>query len=231
MRLTNYAAIQSICSKNEKGLAILIDPDKFDNQSAQAFLKTIPKDATHLFVGGSTVANGATELTIQSLKVITQLPIFLFPGSYLQLSNRADAVLFLNLVSGRNPEYLIGQQVKAVQKLKDSNLEVIPTGYLLIDGGHVSAVSKVTSTTSMPQSNISDIVNTAKAAQLMGALLIYLEAGSGAKYRVSDEIIRLVKQEIEIPLIVGGGIKTEQEKELVYKAGADIVVMGTVFEK
>jgi len=231
MRLTNYAAIQAICSKNEKGLAILIDPDKFNNESAETFLKSIPKNTTHLFVGGSTVVNGATEKTIQSLKVCTQLPIFLFPGSYLQLSNRADAVLFLSLVSGRNPEYLIGQQVKAVQKLKDTTLEVIPTGYLLIDGGHESAVSKVTSTTAMPQSNISEIVNTAKAAQLMGALLIYLEAGSGAKYRVSDEIIQQVNQEIGIPLIVGGGIKTEQEKELVYKAGADIVVMGTVFEK
>lgn len=231
MRLTNYEAIQAICSNNEKGLAILIDPDKFDNQTANAFLKTIPQKTTHLFVGGSTVVNGATEKTIQSLKAFTQLPIFIFPGSYLQLSNRADAVLFLSLVSGRNPEYLIGQQVKAVQKLKDPTLEVIPTGYLLIDGGHESAVSKVTSTTAMPQSNVTEIVDTAKAAQLMGALLIYLEAGSGAKYRISDDIIRQVKQEINIPLLVGGGIKTEQEKERVYKAGADIVVMGTAFEK
>lgn len=222
--------LKSVVEK-EKQLAILIDPDKFINSETQSFLKKIPKETTHLFVGGSTVVNGETEETVKALKSETKLPIFLFPGDYSQITSEADVLLFLSLLSGRNAEYLVGQQVKSISKLKNSSLEVISTGYILIDGGTNSAVSKVTNTEPLSQKNIELIVNTALAGQYMGAKLIYLEAGSGAKFPVNPEIISEVKKEINIPLIVGGGIRTEVQKHTAYNAGADMIVIGTAYEK
>lgn len=221
--------LKSIAEK-ERQLAILIDPDKFNISETKPFLKKIPKETTHLFVGGSTVANGETEATVKALKNDTKLPIFLFPGDYSQITPLADALLFLTLLSGRNAEYLVGQQIKSISKLKNSSLEIISTGYILIDGGNYSAVSKVTNTEPLPQENIENIVHTALAGQFMGAKIIYLEAGSGAKFPVKPEIISEVKKAIKIPLIVGGGIKTEAQKNTAYEAGADMVVMGTAFE-
>ena len=223
------AFLKSVAGK-EKQLAILIDPDKFEISETNSFLKKIPKETTHLFVGGSTVANGETEKTVIALKAETKLPVFLFPGNHSQLTDLADALLFLTLLSGRNAEYLIGQQIKSIPKLKNSRLEIISTGYILIDGGNDSAVSKVTKTEPLSQENIENIVHTALAGQFMGAKLIYLEAGSGAKFPVKPEIISAVKKAIKIPLIVGGGIKTESQRQDAYKAGADMIVMGTVFE-
>ncbi|HLV92648.1 MAG TPA: geranylgeranylglyceryl/heptaprenylglyceryl phosphate synthase, partial [Aequorivita sp.] len=153
-----------------------------------------------------------------------------FPGDYSHITNLADVLLFLSLLSGRNAEYLVGQQVKSISKLKKSSLEIIPTGYILINGGNNSSVSKVTKTSPISQTNIEEIVHTALAGQYMGAKLIYLEAGSGAKFPVSPEIISKVKSELKIPLIVGGGIKTEEQKKLAYDSGADMIVMGTAFE-
>ncbi|MCB0468424.1 MAG: geranylgeranylglyceryl/heptaprenylglyceryl phosphate synthase [Aequorivita sp.] len=221
--------LRSVAEK-EKQLAILIDPDKFDISETKSFLKKIPKETTHLFVGGSTVANGETEATVKALKAETSLPIFLFPGDHSHITPFADALLFLTLLSGRNAEYLIGQQIKSISKLKNSTLEIIATGYILIDGGNDSAVSKVTNTEPLSQQNIEAIVHTALAGQFMGAKLIYLEAGSGAKFPVKPEIISEVKKAINIPLIVGGGIKTDAQKNAAYNAGADMVVMGTVYE-
>jgi len=221
--------LKSVVEK-KKQLAILIDPDKFDISETNSFLKKIPKETTHLFVGGSTVSNGETEETVKALKAETKLPIFLFPGDYSHITSLADALLFLILLSGRNAEYLIGQQIKSISKLKNLNLEIISTGYILIDGGNDSAVSRVTKTEPLPQENIENIVHTALAGQFMGAKLIYLEAGSGAKFPVKPEIISEVKQAIKIPLIVGGGIKSETQKNDAYEAGADMIVMGTAFE-
>ena len=221
--------LRSVAEK-EKQLAILIDPDKFDISETKSFLKKIPKETTHLFVGGSTVANGETEATVKALKAETSLPIFLFPGDHSHITPFADALLFLTLLSGRNAEYLIGQQIKSISKLKNSTLEIIATGYILIDGGNDSAVSKVTNTEPLSQQNIEAIVHTALAGQFMGAKLIYLEAGSGAKFPVKPEIISEVKKAINIPLIVGGGIKTDAQKNAAYNAGADMMVMGTVYE-
>jgi len=226
-----YNAVLKSSRANEKLLAILIDPDKFNVSKTQLFLKNIPTETTHLFVGGSSVENGTTEKTVRSLKQNTQLPVLLFPGDYSQITDLADGLLFLNLLSGRNPEYLVGQQVKAVPKLRNSSLEIIPTGYILIDGGTVSAVSRVTRTEPISQGDTDLIVSTALAGQFMGAKLLYLEAGSGAKFSVKERIISEVKKVIKIPLIVGGGIKTEQQKQAAYQAGADMVAMGTVYEK
>lgn len=225
-----YNAFLKLITAKKKPLAILIDPDKFDSSEVKSFLETIPKETTHLFVGGSTVANDETEKTVKALIAETELPIFLFPGDYSQITPLADALLFLTLLSGRNAEYLIGQQIKSISKLKNSALEIIPTGYILIDGGNDSAVSKVTKTEPLSRENVEAIVDTALAGQFMGAKFIYLEAGSGAKFPVNPEIISEVKRAINVPLIVGGGIKTEIQKHMAYDAGADMIVMGTAFE-
>jgi phosphoglycerol geranylgeranyltransferase len=225
-----YKAILTLVSEDKKGLAILIDPDKFNVSETASFLLTIPANTTHLFVGGSIVSNGDTETTVIALKKETTLPVILFPGDYSQITHKADALLFLSLLSGRNAEYLVGQQVKSIAKLKTSALEIIATGYLLIDGGNDVAVARVSNTSAMPQDDIDVIVNTALAGQYMGAKLIYLEAGSGAKYPVKAEVIKAVREAINVPLIVGGGIKTENQKQAAYNAGANIIVMGTAFE-
>ena len=225
-----YNSFLKSVAEKEKHLAILIDPDKFDNSETKSFIKKIPQETTHLFVGGSTVSNGETEETVKALKAETKLPIFLFPGDYSHITPLADVLLFLTLLSGRNAEYLIGQQIKSISKLKNSTLEIISTGYILIYGGNDSSVSKVTNTEPIAQENIELIVNTALAGQFMGAKLIYLEAGSGAKFPVHPEIISEVKKAINIPLIVGGGIKSKTQKQNAYESGADMIVMGTAFE-
>lgn len=212
-------------------LAILIDPDKFDRTTTKGFLQCIPQQTTHLFVGGSEVAEGATEAVIKEIKAHSDLPVMLFPGHYSQLSELADGLLFLSLYSGDNPEYLIGQQRKAVSFLRNSALEIIPTAYLLIDGGNTSAVARVTATRPLDQNNADAIVEVALAAQYCGAKCIYLEAGSGANYPVAPEIISAVKEAVNLPLIVGGGIRSDEQLKSAYSAGANMVVMGTAFEK
>ena len=155
----------------------------------------------------------------------------LFPGDVTQITNKADALLFLSLISGRNPDYLIGKHVQAVSKLKDNVLEVIPTGYILIESGKVTAVERVTGEKQLSRTNIQIIVDTAKAGQFLGMKLIYLEAGSGAKYPANNQLIFEMKQELNIPLIVGGGIRSKEQLEAVYKSGADLAVIGTAFEE
>lgn len=225
-----FESITEAVSLQKKLLSILIDPDKFDLTSTEAFLNQIPKVTNYLFVGGSEVKNGQTEVVIDQLRQLSNLPIVLFPGDVNQITDRADALLFLSLLSGQNPEYLINQQVKSISKLQHSSLELIPTGYILIDGGVPTSVLKISQTKAIPQDQVSTVVHTALAGQFSGKQLIYLEAGSGAKCPVSAEIISEVKKNITIPLIVGGGIKTEFQMEKAYKAGADMVVMGNAFE-
>ena len=184
-----------------------------------------------IFVGGSTVDLGITDAIVSKLKNLTDIPIILFPGDYLHLTNKADAVLFLSLLSGRNPEYLIEQQIKSVGFLKNSNLEIIPTAYILIDGGVETSVQRVSKTIPISQSNIDKIVSTSIAAAYMGKQLIYLEAGSGATVVVNPNIIKTVSENIDIPIIVGGGIRTKTQLENAYNSGADLIVIGTAFEE
>ena len=225
-----YESFTEATALGEKLLAILIDPDKFEITTTATFLRKLPAETTHIFVGGSTVIAGAVEALVGAIKLCTSRPVLIFPGDFSQITHVADGLLFLSLLSGRNPEYLIGQQVKAIARLRSSSLEVIATGYILIDGGTESAVARVTETEPMSQENVQLIVDTAKAGVFMGAKLIYLEAGSGAVMPVSTTIISEVKKEIAVLLIVGGGIRSEEQKQLAYQAGADMVVMGTVFE-
>lgn len=221
--------LQSIGAKQQL-LGILIDPDKFEVAKAKDYIGSLPERTTHILVGGSTVAPGQTEEAVKAIREHTDLPIWLFPGDHHQLTDQADVLMFLSLLSGRNPEFLIGQQVQAAAQLQGSKLEIIPTAYLLLDGGQVSAVERVTGTKPMPQDQVDAVVHTALAGQLMGAQMLYLEAGSGAIKPVRTEIIERVRESIDIPLIVGGGIRSEEAAQAAYRAGADMVIMGTHFE-
>lgn len=214
----------------DQGFAILVDPEKFILSDTEAFLKKIPATTNLILVGGSTATLEETKNLVIHLKSCTSLPIILFPGSHEQLCHAADAVLFLSLVSGRNPKYLIEEQIKAVDFLTESNLEVIPTGYILVDGGNETSVQRVSETTAIPTTEIELIVKTAKACEYMGKQVVYLEAGSGAKNPIPVEIIEHVSQQINIPLLVGGGIRSVSQRDAAYQAGANWVVMGTFFE-
>lgn len=225
-----YKSIEEGVFKKQRFLSILIDPDKFDLSKTDDFLQRLPDSANYIFVGGSQVKSGQTERVVKHLKRYSDLPIVLFPGNVNQITDLADGILFLSLLSGRNPEYLINQQVKSISKLQHSSLEIIPTGYILIDGGVSTSVLEISKTKAIAQDQLSEIVHTALAGQFSGKQLIYLEAGSGAAIPVSAEIISEVKKNISIPLIVGGGIKTDLQKEKAYSAGADMVVMGNAFE-
>ena len=227
-----YQDILTAIKVKKKLLAVLIDPDKFPIEKTSCFIKKVNASvATHIFVGGSTVNEDATEALVSEIKNLTNLPIVLFPGDVSQITNQADAILFLSLISGRNPDYLIGKHVEAIEKLRGADLEIIPTGYILIEGGKQTSTQKVTKTQPLTRNNIQLIVDTAKAGELLGMKLIYLEAGSGAKEPLSSEIIRLVKMELQIPLIIGGGIRDLKKIGEAYKAGADMVVIGTAFEE
>ena len=226
-----YQDILSSISKKEKLLAVLIDPDKMELGNLPSFMTKLNlSKATHVFLGGSTDKNQKTNVLAQKLKQLTSLPVFIFPGDVSQLTSYADGLLFLSLVSGRNPDYLIGKQIEAVSVLRTMQLEIIPTGYLLIENGKETAVERVTQTQPLRKKNIQAIVDTAKASELLGMKCVYLEAGSGAMEPINSEIIRAVKSELQIPLIVGGGIKTKNQLDNAYASGADLVVIGTAFE-
>lgn len=226
-----YQNIITAIAEGKKLLAVLIDPDKMLPEALPSFIKKLHTSvATHIFVGGSTVKDLVTDTLVTTLKKLTHLPVIIFPGDVTQITNKADALLFLSLISGRNPEYLIHKHVASVSKLRTTHLEVISTGYLLIENGKETAVQRVSKTEPMAQNNVQHIVDTAKAGELLGMKLIYLEAGSGALKPVSADIISEVRKDIQIPLIVGGGIRHINALNKAYKAGADMVVIGTAFE-
>lgn len=217
--------------ERKKLLAILLDPDKIVLKNLPSLISKINQStATHIFIGGSQVKTTILDELIVKIKQNCNLPIVLFPGNPSQISAEADAILFLSLISGRNPDYLIEHQVKAAPILKQTKLEIISTGYILIDSGTKTAVERVSKTKPLERSNLDLVLATAQAGEMLGNKLIYLEAGSGAKRAVPLEIIKLVAQNIEIPLLVGGGIVDLQGIQKAYDAGADLVVIGTAFE-
>ena len=227
----NYTSILNAKSNNQKLLAILLDPDKIIwGQLANLIFKINQSPATHIFVGGSSFeGNNLDELIIQ-LKQKTALPILLFPGNPSQISAEAHGILFLMLISGRNPDYLVEYQIQAVPIIEKTNLEIISTGYILIESGSETAVERVSKTKPLPRNNIDYVTQTAKAGEFIGNKLIYLEAGSGAQNAVPLEIIKSVAEKISIPLIVGGGIRSKKEIDDAFNAGAEMVVIGTAFE-
>lgn len=219
-------------SNNQKLLAILIDPDKVVWESLEYLINKINQSpATHIFIGGSLVETNRIDELIIRLKQKINLPIVLFPGNPSQISKEADAILFLSLISGRNPDYLIENQVKAAPILKKTQLEIIPTAYLLIESGSETAVERISKTKPLERNNLDLLLATAQAGEMLGNKLIYLEAGSGAKMAVPLEMIDLVSKNTEIPLIVGGGIVNLLGIQNAYDAGADLVVIGTAFER
>ena len=226
-----YQEILDSISNGKKLLAVLIDPEKLELNQIHAFVKLIHSSvATHIFIGGSTDKNNQIENVVEEIKKHTILPVILFPGHKDQVTPKADGILFLSLISGRNPEYLIQQQVDAALSIHQSELEVIPTGYILVDGQKETTVEKVSKTNPISQDNKELILKTALAGQFSGKKLIYLEAGSGASMPVNPSIINYLKKHITIPLLVGGGIRNIEQLDNAYNAGANMVVIGTAFE-
>lgn len=226
-----YNKIIQSKKESKKLLAILLDPDKIIWEDLDLLTKRINQSpATHIFIGGSQVKTNRIDELIIRLKEKVNLPMVLFPGNPTQISSEADAILFLSLISGRNPDYLIEHQVNAAPILKQTKLEVISTGYMLIESGTETAVERVSKTKPLERYNLELALGTAQAGEMLGNKLIYLEAGSGAKRGVPFGMIALIAQNIRIPLIVGGGIVDLQDIQKVYDAGADLVVIGTAFE-
>lgn len=213
----------------KKLFAVLIDPDKFDDADIIDLCDKASVDI--LFVGGSIITNGNFERCIQVIKSTTRIPVVIFPGNTQQLSNDADGILLLSLISGRNPEMLIGNHVLAAPKLKASNIEIMPTGYMLIESGKQTAASYMSNTTPIPYDKDDIAMATAMAGEMLGLKLLYLDAGSGADKNVSYSMIQKVVENINVPLIVGGGINTSEKAIKACKAGADIVVIGNAIEK
>jgi phosphoglycerol geranylgeranyltransferase len=211
-------------------LAVLIDPDKSTVETVFKTLNICNKsNVDFLLIGGSLVSQPIDGF-VAEVKKRTNLPLVLFPGSLFQISDNADAILLLSLISGRNPEYLIGNHVLAAPILKRSNLEIIPTGYILVNSGQVTSVQYISNTNPVPSDKPDIAVATAMAGEMLGHKLIYLEAGSGAQNCVPSDMIKAVKQNIQIPLIVGGGIRNRKQLTDIYDAGADIAVIGNSLE-
>ncbi len=216
--------------KKEKIFCLLIDPDKYENSDLTETIKiATDNNVDFIFIGGSLISKNLFD-TVDLIKQITHIPIILFPGSCLQITDNADGILFLSLISGRNPDFLIGSHVVAAPMIKKSNLEVIPTGYILIDGKNTSSVQYMSNTTPIPPDKVDIITATSVAGEMLGLKLIYLEAGSGAIEPINPTIIKAVKNSINLPIIVGGGIKNEEILINILNAGADIVVIGNAIE-
>jgi putative glycerol-1-phosphate prenyltransferase len=217
-------------AKGKKQFALLIDPDKHNDRSLTELIQLVnayPVD--YLLIGGSLVS-GHPDRQIELIKVGCNLPVFLFPGSLLQIAGNADAIFLLSLISGRNPEFLVGNHVVAAPFLRSSGLGILPVGYILVENGHTSSVEYMSNTKPLPADKPDIAVATAMAGEMLGMKLIYLEGGSGAEHPIRSEIIRQVKKNISIPLIVGGGIRTQADAIAVYEAGADIIVVGNALE-
>jgi putative glycerol-1-phosphate prenyltransferase len=228
---TLYQHIKASKNQQQKLLAILLDPDKVSVSTIGKLVEKINQSpASHIFVGGSSFEGNHLNELLKVLKSQINLPILLFPGNPSQISPEAHGILFLQLLSGRNPEYLIEHQVNAVSILEKTQLEILSTGYILIESGHETAVERVSQTKPIGRDQIDYVAQTAKAGEFIGNKLIYLEAGSGAQQAVPLAMITAVAQRISIPLIVGGGIRSREAIEAAFSAGADIVVIGTAFE-
>lgn len=224
-------SIYTSLSKPGKKFALLIDPDSYTVHALIATIYAAEESGINIIlVGGSMVSEGV-DATIEIIRKHTSIPIVLFPGSLLQLSNKADGVLLLSLISGRNPEFLIGNHVLAATYLKNSGMELLPTGYILVGTGRASSVEYISNTRPIPSDKPDLVVATAIAGEQIGNKLIYLEAGSGSGEPVSADIIREVKRNISVPLIVGGGLCKPGQIRQVCDAGADMVVVGNAVER
>lgn len=216
----------------QKKLAVLLDPDNGSEAVVERLVYLAVKaKVDYFFVGGSLVTNATIGNWIQHIKTLCNIPVIIFPGSVFQVSPQADALFFLSLVSGRNPELLIGQHVIAAPLIRQMNIEVMPTAYMLIDGGVPTTVSYISNSTPIPADKPQIAVCTAMAADMLGMRIIYMDSGSGAQKPVSEAMIHAVSKNVNLPLVVGGGIRTPKQAALSCQAGADVVVVGNALEK
>jgi putative glycerol-1-phosphate prenyltransferase len=226
-----YNEILSKTVKGKKMLAVLVDPDRITEHSCREILeKSEAAQIDFFFVGSSLITENNFDNCLSILRE-SEIPVVLFPGNTLQINNNADALLFLSLISGRNPEMLIGRHVIAAPLLKRTLLEIIPTGYLLIDSGSPTSVSYMSGTVPIPHDKDEIAACTAMAGEMLGLKIIYLDAGSGARFKINASMIEAVRKSVSIPIIVGGGIRTPEQAYEAYNAGADLVVIGNVLEK
>ncbi len=227
-----YHSLAEKKQQGKKSFAVLIDPDKVnDGNMEQLISLAVDAKVDYFFVGGSLVISDYLDECIQMIKSSCQIPVILFPGSPSQLSKHADALLYLSLISGRNPELLIGQHVVSAPIVKKSGLEIMPTGYMVIDGGAPTTVSYISNASPLPNDKNEIAMCTAMAGEMLGMKLIYMDAGSGARRAISEKMIEKVAGCIDVPLIVGGGITTPEKAYLNCKAGADVIVVGNAIEK
>ncbi len=216
----------------KKSFSVLIDPDKVDVSGIDKLVNVaLEASVDYFFVGGSLVISNHLDECIKQIKANCDIPVVLFPGSPSQVSRYADALLYLSLISGRNPELLIGQHVISAPFVKKSGLEIIPTGYMVIDGGAPTTVSYISNASPIPSDKNEIAMCTALAGEMLGMKLIYMDAGSGAQRPITEKMIQTVSQHIEVPLIIGGGITTPEKAYLNCKAGADVIVVGNAIEK
>ncbi len=229
---TIYQQFLDAKTNGEKKFVVLIDPDKVRLGKIQKVLElSVEAGVDYFFIGGSLVVNDMLDYVLKSMKDMCQIPMILFPGNSFQLSYKADGLLFLSLISGRNADLLIGKHVITAPFLKMSPLEIISTGYMLIDGGIMTSVQYMSNTSPIPANKEDIALCTAMAGELLGLKQIYMDAGSGAKNPISESMINTVSSAINIPLIIGGGISTPEKAAANAKAGADVIVVGNAIEK
>jgi len=227
-----YNHLLSVRKKKGAGYIVLIDPDNKSEDDLPEKVKAINDSGVDaIFVGGSLMMDSRCSDRVAQIKSLAEIPVIFFPGGISQLNSHYDAILFMSIISGRNPHYLIGEQVIAAPIINDLAIEVIPTGYLLLDGGSDSAVQFMSGTAPIPMDKPDILIAHALAAQYLGKQLIYLEAGSGAKQAVTNELIKEVFEQVDIPLIVGGGIRTPEVAREKVESGASFVVTGTIIEE
>src|ERR1700743_3037734 len=226
---------ESLSAKKRKGLrsfAVLIDPDNVNAEKSEELTGlAVSAGVDYLFVGGSLVISNHLDEVVQHIRTNCSIPVILFPGTPAGISRYADALLYLSLISGRNPELLIGQHVISAPSVRKSGLEIISTGYMVIDGGAPTTVSYISNATPIPADKNEIALCTAMAGEMLGMKLIYMDAGSGARHPIREEMIASVASHIEIPLVIGGGICAPEKGYLKCKAGADVIVVGNAIAK
>lgn len=227
-----YTSFTERKAKGLKSFAVLIDPDKVTPAGiTDLAAKCAEAKVDYILLGGSLVITQHLDECVQRIKSSCNIPVVLFPGSPTQVSRYADALLYLSVISGRNPELLIGQHVVSAAAVKRSGLEVIPTGYMVIDGGRPTTVSYISNTTPIPADKDDIAMCTAMAGEMLGLKLIYMDAGSGARDAITESMIKQVSSQVSVPVIVGGGIRDAEKAYLNCKAGADVIVVGNAIEK
>lgn len=221
------------CKVGKKSIAVLVDPDKVEDAGRLAKLIDMASEncVDYFLVGGSLVTSMNFSQVVSQIKDAVNIPVVIFPGSSIQIDASADGILLLSLISGRNPDLLIGQHVVAAPILKNTNLEIIPTGYVLVNSGRTTSVAYISNTNPIPDDKYSLAACTAMAGEMLGLKMIYLDAGSGAEKEISSKMIMAVRKVISTPLIIGGGINTSRKAITALEAGADMIVIGNALEK